>query len=114
MAYSRRTFFKTAAGTIAAASAAHLASASTTAGQPVTPDQIIDLFETLPGDKGIKILAPAANGKPEFVAHLNSGQRLFVASADKTFALCQALRQAESRQIDSDDVVRTLVKNSFS
>jgi len=108
MAYSRRTFFKTAAGTIAAASASHLASASTPAGQPVTPDQIIDLFEPLPGDKGIKILAPAANGKPEFVAHLNSGQRLFVASANKTFALCQALRQ-----VDSDDVVRTLEKTKL-
>jgi beta-lactamase class A len=101
MAYSRRTFFKTAAGTIAAASAPHLISAATTASQPVTPDQIIDLFEPLPGDKSIKILAPAANGQPEFVAHLNSGKRLFVASANKTFALCQALRQAESRQKES-------------
>ena len=108
MVHSRRTFLKTAAGTIAAASATHLASASTTAGQPVTPDQIIDLFEPLPGDKGIKILAPAANGKPEFVAQLNSRQRLFVASADKTFALCQALREAELRKTDSSDVVRTL------
>jgi beta-lactamase class A len=101
MAYSRRTFFKTAAATLAAASAPHLISAATTASQPVTPDQIIDLFEPLPGDKGIKILAPAANGQPEFVAHLNSGKRLFVASANKTFALCQALRQAESRQKES-------------
>jgi beta-lactamase class A len=103
MAYSRRAFFKTAAGTIAAASAPHLASASTTANQPVTPDQIIDLFEPLPGDKAIKILVPAANGQPEFVAELNSDQRLFVASAGKTFALCEALRQ-----VDSCDVVDTL------
>ena len=103
MAYSRRTFFKTAAGTIAAGGVPHFASAYTTAGQPVTPDQIVGLFEPLPGDKAIKILAPAANGKPEFVAQLNSGQRLFVASADKTFALCEALRQ-----VDSSDVVRTL------
>jgi TAT (twin-arginine translocation) pathway signal sequence len=79
MAYSRRTFFKTAAGTIAAAGAPGLVSASTTAGQPVTPDQIIDLFEPLPGDKAIKILVPAVSFKPGFVAELNSGQRLFVA-----------------------------------
>jgi beta-lactamase class A len=96
MAYSRRAFFKTTAGTVAAASVPHLASASSAAAQPVTPDQIVDLFETLPGDKGIKILAPAANGKPEFVAHLNSGKRLFVASANKTFALCEALRQVDA------------------
>jgi beta-lactamase class A len=108
MTYSRRAFFKTAAGTVAAASAPHLTSASTTAGQPVTPDQIIDLFEPLPGDKGIKILAPAANLQPKFVAELNSGRRLFVASADKTFALCEALRQAELRQEDPPDIVRTL------
>ena len=92
MVHSRRIFFKTAAGTIAAASAAHFASASTTVGQPVTPEKIIDLFEPLPGDKAVKILAPAAHGKPEFVEELNSGQRLFVASANKTFALCKALQ----------------------
>ena len=103
MAYSRRTFFKAAAGTIAAAGAPRLVSASTTAGQPVTPDQIIALFEPLPGDKTIKILAPGANLKPSFVAELNSGQRLFVASAGKTFALCKALQQVDSR-----DVVKTL------
>jgi beta-lactamase class A len=107
MAYSRRTFLKTAAGTLAAASAARLASASTTAGQPVTPDQIIGLFEPLPGDKAIKILAPAVSLKPGFVAQLNSSRRLFVASADKTFALCQALRQVES-EMDSEGVVRKL------
>jgi beta-lactamase class A len=103
MASSRRTFFKTAAGTIAAAGAPGFASASTTAGQPVTPDQIIDLFEPLPGDKAIKILVPAVSFKPGFVAELNSGQRLFVASAGKTFALCKALQQ-----VDSGDVVKTL------
>jgi beta-lactamase class A len=57
----------------------------------------------LPGDKAVKIFAPAAQGKPEFLAHFNSDKRLFVASADKTFLLCEALRQA-----DSPDVIHTL------
>jgi len=103
MAHSRRAFFKTAAGTIAAAGIPQLAPASTTAGQPVTADQIIDLFQPLPGDKGVKIFVPAANSKPEFVAQLDPNKKLFVASADKTFGLCEALRQ-----VDCPDVVARL------
>jgi beta-lactamase class A len=109
MAYSRRTFFKTAAGTVAAAGVPRLVSASTTDGQPVTPDQIIGLFEPLPGDKGIEILAPGAGLKPGFAAELNSGQRLFVASAGKTFALCKALQQ-----VDSPEVVETLQREKLT
>jgi beta-lactamase class A len=69
----------------------------------IAPDEIIDLFEPLPGDKAVKIFAPAALGKPEFLAHFNSDKRLFVASADKTYLLCEALRQA-----DSPEVIHTL------
>ena len=94
---------KTAASTAAIATIPRLVSASITNGQPVTPDQIIDLFEPLPGDKALKIFSPAAGGKPEFVVQLNSGKKLFVASAAKTFALCEALRQ-----VDSPDVVKYL------
>ena len=103
MAYSRRDFIKTAIGGATALAPLSAAAATTIPGAPVTPDQIIDLFEPLPGDKALKIFAPAAGGKPEFVAQLNAGKKLFVASADKTYVLCEALRQ-----IDSPDVVKTL------
>ena len=101
MASSRREFLKRAIGGTVALTPLSMAAAPTSTA--VTPDQIIDLFEPLPGKKGIKIFAPAAGGKPEFVAELNAGQKLFVASANKTFALCQALKQ-----VDSEKVVHTL------
>jgi beta-lactamase class A len=109
MAHSRREFLKTAATTATLASvplaAAPLVAAAVTGEQDsaVTPDEIVDLFEPLPGDKAIKIFAPAAQGKPDFLAQFNSNKRLFVASADKTYVLCEALRQA-----DSPDVIHTL------
>jgi len=103
MAYSRREFLKRAACGTAALAPLPVAAATTLSGPAVTPDQIVDLFEPLSGKKALKILAPAAGGKPEFVAELNAGEKLFVASADKTYALCEALRQ-----VDSPDVVKTL------
>lgn len=104
MAHSRRSFLKTATATAALAGVPRLVSASPAIGQPITPDQIIELFAPLPGETGMKIFVPAAGSlKPEFVAQLNSGRRLFVASANKTFALCKALQQ-----VDSPDVVEKL------
>ena len=104
MTHSRRGFLKTAAATAAFAGVPRLAAASPTTGQPVTPDQIIDLFTPLPGETAIKILVPARGFvEPEFVAQLNSQRRLFVASANKTFALCKALQQ-----VDLPDVVEKL------
>lgn len=58
--------------------------------QTVTPDQIVKLFEHLPGDKAFKILAPGTRGRPKFEAQLDSDRMLFVASAIKTFVLCEA------------------------
>jgi beta-lactamase class A len=103
MAHSRRVFLKTAAATAAFAGVPRQVSASPATGQPVTPDQIIDLFAPLPGETAIKIFVPAGGLKPAFVAQLNSRKKLFVASANKTFALCEALRQ-----VDSPDVVQAL------
>lgn len=105
MAHSRRAFLKTAAGTAAGTATFAAISAPTASAwqQRITPEKIVDLFDDLPGDKAFKILAPGAHGEPKFLAHLNSQKRLFVASAIKTFALCEALRQA-----DSPDVVDTL------
>src|ERR1700753_2864070 len=68
-----------------------------------TPDAILSLFKGLPGDVAVKIYAPAANGKPEFLVQSNTAKTMFVGSAIKTFILCEALRQS-----DTPDVVKTL------
>src|SRR5262252_4444086 len=66
------------------------------------PAQVVKLFANLPGDVAFKISAPRAKRKAPFVAELNSSRMLFVASAIKTFVLCEALRQADSANIDDD------------
>jgi beta-lactamase class A len=76
MAYSRRVFLKTAVGGAAALAPLSAAATAPIFGPAVTPDQIIDLFEPLPGQKALKIFAPAAGGKPKFVAELNPGKKL--------------------------------------
>jgi len=65
----------------------------------VDSNDIVGLFDDLPGDKGIKIFAPAVSGKPQFLLELNSSKRLFVGSAIKTFILAEALRQAEATNL---------------
>jgi beta-lactamase class A len=101
MAHSRRAFLKTAAGTAAgtATLTALTAPKASAWQQRITPEKIVDLFEDLPGDKAFKILAPGEDGAHKFLAQLNSRKMLFVASAIKTFALCEALRQADSPDI---------------
>ena len=74
-----------------------------------SPDAIVSLFKSLPGDVAIKIFAPAANGKPEFLVESNAAKMMFVGSAVKTFILCEALRQA-----DSPNVVQTLKATQLS
>lgn len=100
MVHSRRNFMKTAAATAALAAAPVATAAPTRGGTGITPQQVTDLFEDLPGDKALKVFAPVAAGKPEFLAQINSDKMLFVASAIKTFVLCEALRQADSADVD--------------
>jgi beta-lactamase class A len=76
---------------------------------PVSSDAILTLFKSLPGDVAIKIFAPAANGKAEFLVESNASKTMFVGSAVKTFILCEALRQA-----DSPGVVQTLKTKQLS
>jgi beta-lactamase class A len=107
MAGSRRKFLTDAALALGAISATQRA-----AGQKkelTTPESLVALFNGLPGDVAIKILAPAANGRPEFLAELNPSKAMFVGSAIKTFILCEALRQA-----DSPDVMKTLSTTQLS
>ena len=107
---SRRSILKALAGGAAAAPlvttvwAGAQTSDSTTLGDPKSlAPKILALFDPLPGDKAVRILAPATAGKPELSVTLNSDKQLFVGSAIKTFVLAEALRQA-----DSPGVVATL------
>ncbi|MGH8591540.1 MAG: serine hydrolase [Gammaproteobacteria bacterium] len=98
MVNSRRNFLKAAAatGTLAAVPAMPAAAKH----GHVAPERIVARFAQLPGDTAFKIFAPAAKDKKAFVAQLNSDRILFVASAIKTFVLCEALRQADSLDVD--------------
>jgi beta-lactamase class A len=117
MAHSRRAFLKTAAGTAAgtATLTALSAPAASAWEQKITPEKIVDLFDDLPGDKAFSILAPGVDGKHKFLAKLNSQKQLFVASAIKTFVLCEALRQAEaSLHGDSPDIADVLEQKELT
>lgn len=71
--------------------------------------KILALFDALPGDKAVKIFAPAAGGKPAFKVEMNTAKRMFVGSAIKTFILAEALRQA-----DSPNVAKTLTAQKLT
>jgi beta-lactamase class A len=102
MDQSRRQFLKAGAVATAGLMTAPLAVAKPKAlKNRVVARAIVSLFKKLPGDKAMKIFAPEVGKKSGLLAQLNSDQRLFVASADKTFVLCEALRQADSPNIDA-------------
>ena len=112
MANSRRDFLAGAAATAlgvttwarsAGAIAVGLPGSAPSPDYSVVTRQIIALFDPLPGRKAIKIWAPPASHKTEFLAALNPRQRMFCGSSIKAFVLCEALRQ-----IDSPDVVAKL------
>lgn len=87
-----------------------------------SPEAILALFKSLPGEVAIKIQSPAANGKPEYLVESNSSKQLFIGSAFKSFVLCEALRQAEpnvvktitSQQLDLDASVWSLDSAVFN
>ncbi len=104
MFHSRRDFLAGAAGTAAAIGMAPLSQPALAQQKEALSSQaILDLFKSMPGDVGLKIQAPATNGRPEFLVQSDSSKQMFVGSAIKTFILCEALRQA-----DSPKVVQTL------
>ena len=107
MGYSRRGFLAGAAATMGAIPIAR--TEATGGSATVSPQSILSLFKELPGDVAVKIYAPAANGKPEFLVEQSASKVMFVGSAIKTFILCEALRQA-----DSPDVVQTLKAKQLS
>jgi beta-lactamase class A len=54
----------------------------------------------LPGDVAFKVFVPPSNGRPGFTASSNANKMLFVASAIKSYLLCEAMRQADAPNID--------------
>jgi beta-lactamase class A len=57
--------------------------------------EVIELFDALPGTKGLKFWAPPDAGRPEWSASVATDRELVIASAFKTFVLAEYLRQAE-------------------
>ncbi len=103
MTYSRRQFVQGAAGVAAIGMVPAALPAIAAAKADASPEAILALFKSVPGEVAVKIYAPAVNGKPEYVVTSNSAKALFCGSAFKTFVLCEALRQA-----DSPNVVKTI------
>ena len=108
MFHSRREFLAGAAGAAAIMGMTPLPAMSQSE-QMTSPQAILALFKSMPGEVAVKIHAPATNGKPEFLVESNSSKQMFVGSAIKTFILCEALRQA-----DSPKVVQTLMAQQLS
>jgi beta-lactamase class A len=102
MLHSRRSFLATGAAALGTAPLSAFASESASK-DDTSPDAILGLFKSLPGETAVKIYAPAADGKPEFLVESNSSKQMFVGSAIKTFILCESLRQ-----VDSPTVVKSI------
>ena len=99
---SRRFF----AGALAALPLGASTVGSPAVGATVSADQITALFDGLPGDKAVKIWAPATGDAPEVLISQNAAKRMFVGSAIKTFVLAEALVQADSPGFGEDAVGR--------
>jgi beta-lactamase class A len=111
---SRRSFLRTAAAVLGSATAS---AAPMQANFPTAHDKsfgsitrkILALVNALPGEKAIKIFAPAVENAPELLIQSNSAKMMFVGSAIKTFVLCEALRQS-----DSPSVVQTITDEQLA
>ena len=70
--------------------------------------QIQDLFAELPDRKAFKVWAPATSDAPEFLVQLHDNHQMFTASTNKSFMLCERLRQLDSptvaAQIENHEV----------
>jgi len=114
MSHSRREFLKTAAAsaTFAAAPLTLATAAAAGSEQSPAPNHIATLFQNLPGEVAFKIFVPPVNGRLGFTASSNSNKMLFVASAIKTYVLCEAMRQADAPNIDEALEEKRLALNS--
>jgi beta-lactamase class A len=106
--HSRRRFLAAGAAAVATAPLSALA-AQKSGNADTSPDAILSVFKSLPGEVAVKIHAPATEGKPEFLVESNSSKQMFVGSAIKTFILCES-----PRQVDSPNVVQSLSAEQLS
>ena len=102
---TRRTFLQTATAASCAALSLSTQPAKAEKGERegIDRDEILRLFERLPGDTSVQIYAPGREGRRDLLIERHAKKRMFVASAIKTFVLCERLRQ-----VDSPDVVEKL------
>lgn len=70
--------------------------------------EIQELFANLPERKAFKFWAPATENAPEFLAELHGSERLFSASTNKAFILCERLRQLDSPCVEEQLVAHEL------
>jgi beta-lactamase class A len=61
--------------------------------------EIQDLFRDLPGRTSLKVWAPATGHGPELSVQLHENRRMFTASTNKAFMLCERLRQLDSETV---------------
>jgi beta-lactamase class A len=108
MTVSRRTFVTGAAAAAAPLLVPELAAARTAepTKRPLLPERVISLFSGLPGKVAVKIYAPPVPGDRGLLIESDASERMFVGSAIKTFALCEALRQ-----VDSPDILTKIGEN---
>src|SRR5689334_21477220 len=71
--------------------------------------QIKRLFKDLPGFHSLKIWAPATSGTDELLVARYSSQRMFVASAFKSYVLA-----ARMKMLDAPDIVSLLKSNELT
>jgi beta-lactamase class A len=108
MFHSRRSFLATSAAALGAAPLSSFA-AEAAGKDDTSPEDILALFKSLPGEVAVKIHAPATDGKPEFLVESNALKKMFVGSAIKTFILCESLRQ-----VDSPSVVQSITTEQLT
>ncbi len=104
MPTSRRVFFGAAAAGLSFPGALLLKGAAPSEQYgnedcPWLEAEIQKAFEDLPGRKGLSVWAPRSGRAPEFLAELHGNERLFSASANKAFILCERLRQLQGPRI---------------
>jgi beta-lactamase class A len=58
--------------------------------------EIQDLFRDLPDRTAFKVWAPSAGDGPDFSVQLHENRKMFTASTNKSYILCERLRQLDS------------------
>jgi beta-lactamase class A len=101
---SRRSFIRAAGGTAAvtpflSAGQSVKSAASERGAYGKLKAEVLELFQPVQGVKALKIWAPAADGRREFLAEFHASERLFVGSAMKALMLCERLRQLDSPMV---------------